>query len=471
MATLAVLLTATSSGYGFHRDELYFRVLPPAWGYVDQPPFVPLLGRLSAAISDSPWVMRIPATLFAVAAVAVVVLITCELGGGRTAQTLCAWGYGFAALPLAFGHVWLTGTVDLAVWPLICLFVIRALLRNPRWWLAAGGLVGLETYNKLLITLLVIALLLGLLAVGPWRVFGSKWLWIAAGIAVLIALPNLIYQATHHWPQVTMGRALGDKHGDDIRAQLGPYLFLLLGPPPSIVCGVGLVALWRRPEWRSLRLLIPALLVLLLETFVGGGQIYYPLGLLTVIFAVGCVPVGQWLDRAWRRWTTAALFAVNVVVSAVIGLPLLPLSVLGSTPVPGMNQLVADSIGWPTYVNQIGAVYRDAVAANPSTVVIAGNYGEYGAIALYGPADRLPRPYSGHNQLYFVATPPPKTSSVVIVGDQFETVRGLFKTCTVRAHLDNGSDVDSEEQDVPVAVCTGPLTSWDQLWPSLRHFD
>jgi hypothetical protein len=42
--------------------------------------------------------------------------------------------------PLLMGHVLITASLDLVVWPLVCLFVIRALMRaEPRWWLAAGA--------------------------------------------------------------------------------------------------------------------------------------------------------------------------------------------------------------------------------------------------------------------------------------------------------------------------------------------
>jgi 4-amino-4-deoxy-L-arabinose transferase-like glycosyltransferase len=91
----------------------------------------------SEHVADEPWAIRIPATASTVVSVLVVVLITRELGGGRAAQALCAWAYAFAATPLLFGHVMLTSSIDLVVWPLVTLMVIRAVLRaDPRWWLA-----------------------------------------------------------------------------------------------------------------------------------------------------------------------------------------------------------------------------------------------------------------------------------------------------------------------------------------------
>ncbi|MEP6598593.1 MAG: glycosyltransferase family 39 protein [Actinomycetota bacterium] len=474
MVALAVVLSALSARYGFHRDELYFRQLKLAWGYVDQPPLTPLLARLAGHRSSSPWSLRIPATAAATLSVLVVVLITRELGGGRQAQALCAWAYAFAATPLLMGHVLLTASVDLVIWPLVCLFLIRALLRRqPVWWLAVGATVGLGTYNKLLIALLVVALTVGVLVAGPRRALWSRWVLLAAAVAAVIALPNLLYQATHSWPQITMGRALSENNAGEVRIVMWPYLLLLLGPPLVPIWVAGLVGLLRRAEWRPARFLAAGFGVLLIETFAGGGQLYYPVGLLAVIFAAGCVPTAEFLARstAWRRATVAGI-ALNAAVSAVIALPLLPVSVLANSPVPAINQTAGDQVGWPDYVSQIAEVYRTVPASETAqTVIIASNYGEAGAIVRYGPRLGLPRPYSGQNQLYFDARPPDGTSTVLVVGAQLRVARAHFRSCTMATRLHNRPGVDNEEEGQPIAICREPTQQWTALWPVFQHFD
>jgi 4-amino-4-deoxy-L-arabinose transferase-like glycosyltransferase len=474
MAALAVVLTAFSAGYGFERDELYFRMLPPRWGYVDTPALTPLLARLATHVSSSPWAMRVPATVFAVLSVLVVVLITREFGGGGGAQALCAWTYAFAATPLLMGHVLLTSSLDLVVWPAVCLCVIRALLRDdPRWWPAAGAVVGLSAYNKLLISLLVAALVLGLVISGPRHMLASRWVGIAVVVALVVALPNLLYQATHSWPQLTMSRALSRDNATSVRVLMWPYLALLLGPPLVPVWISGLVALRRRPSWRAVRFLATAFVVLLLETCSGGGQLYYPVGLLAVMFAVGCVPTAEYLAGSvrWRR-TAWVAFCVNGVVSSVIALPVVPLSLLHETPVPAINQLARDQVGWPDYVAQTAAVYATIPAAEtPHAVIITSNYGEAGAITGLGAAFSLPQPYSGHNQLYFDRRPPQDTTIAVIVGSQLPRVSKYFAECVVVARLHNRYGVDNEEQNKPVAICRNPVEGWATLWPVFMHYD
>ncbi len=470
MLAVAAVLTVTSGGYGYHRDELYFRLLEAGWGYVDEPPLTPLLARLTTLIADEPWALRIPATLATVASVLVVVLITRELGGGRRAQALCAWAYAFASLPLIMGHVLLTSTLDLLVWPAVLLFVVRSQMRQePRWWLAAGAVVGVSMYNKLLVAVLLAALAAGVLLVGPRSLLQSKWVWGAAALAVVIGAPNLIYQATHDWPQLAMGRALADNNAGEVRTQMWPFLLLLLGPPLVPIWVAGLVGLFRRPEWRPVRFVAAAFPVLLLLVCVMGSQIYYPAGLLAALFAAGCVPATRWLAR---HPAGIAGVALNAVVSLVIGLPLIPLGALGGTPVPDINQVARDTVGWPEYVQQVAGVHATLPAADrQQAVIVTSNYGEAGAVARYGGRYRLPAVYSGQNQLYYQGRPPDLARVVVFVGAQYPLASQLFASCTVAARLDNGVDVDNEEQGEPITVCRDPIGGWATVWPALKHLD
>lgn len=474
MVAVAVLLSVLSSGYGFHRDELYFRMLKPGWGYVDQGPVTPMLVRFFADhVADQPWAIRIPSTLFTVLSVLVVVLITRELGGGRGPQALCAWGYALSTSPLVFGHVMLTSSLDLVVWPLVTLFIVRVLLRqDPRWWVAAGVVVGLSMYNKLLIAMLLGAFVVAIAWVGPRSVFRSPWALGSGLLALVIGSPNLFYQIANGWPELKMGQALANDNAGTVRILELPFTVILFGPPLAVIWVSGFVALWRRTEWRPVRFLAVSLPVLLVFVFVAGTQLYYPVGLLAVLIAVGCIPVAEYVARhtGWLVVLVASL-AVNSVISAVLALPLMPLSDLGSTPVPAINQTARDSVGWPAYVHQIARVYDDLPAhAAASASVITSNYGEAGAVARYGPADGINTVYSPHNQLYYQSRPPTGTQVAVMVGGEMPLFRKEFETCVVKGHLHNGVGVDNEEQGEPIAICRDPHGPWPKVWAALRHY-
>lgn len=474
MAALAVALTVFSAGYGFHRDELYFLTLRPAAGYVDQPPLAPLLARTMAdLLGPHPWALRIPATVAAVLAVLVVALVTRELGGGRRAQALSAWGYAFAGVPLAMAHVLLTSSLDLPVWPAVVLFAMRALLRaQPRWWLAAGLVAGLSTYDKLLVAVLLVALAAGLAAVGPRRALWSPGLLGGVGVLLLVAVPNLGYQATHGWPQLAMGSALADNNGGDTRVMMWPFLLLILGPPLAPAWVAGLVGLARRPAWRPVRCVAAAFPVLLVLVFAMGAQPYYPTGFLAVLYAAGCVPAVGWATSTGRRGLLRGAVALNALVSVTIALPVVPLSALGRTPIPAVNQTARDSVGWPTYVRQVAAAARQVPAAERAHLaVVANNYGEAGAVDRYGAPLGLPHAYSGHNALGDEGPPPETATTVVWVGGMMKWVAPHFRACRTVTTLDNGVGVDNEEQGRPVAICRGPIGGWAAVWPALRHLD
>jgi 4-amino-4-deoxy-L-arabinose transferase-like glycosyltransferase len=461
VAVVVVLLSAFSSGYGFERDELYFSMLRPAWGYVDQPPLVPIVSHaLTGLVGGSPWLLRIPATLCAAGLVLTTALLTRELGGGRKAQTWAAWGIATTGAVMVLGHVLLTSTPDLVFWPAVALCVVRAERRDrPRWWLAAGAVAGVATYNRLLVGVLVVGIALGLALLGPRRRLLSPYLWGGAVIALVVALPNLAYQVTHGWPELDMGRALSAHNAGDVRVSMWELLVLLLGPPMLVIWVAGLRALARDSRLRFLVVVFAAIVVF---TFVSGTQAYYPMFFLPVPFAAGIVAMERHLARVW-----GALIAVNGLVSVVLGLPVVPLASVGSTPIADINQTVADSVGWPAYARQVGAVY-DALPDRRTAVVYASNYGEAGAVHRYLPGVPV---YSAQNGLYDQARPPADAATVVVVGGQWGQLRHLFGSCRLQDRLDNGVGVDNEEQGEPVGVCTEPRLSWAVTWPRLRHLD
>jgi hypothetical protein len=458
---VVVLLSLLSNGYGYDRDELYFAMLRPAWGYVDQPPFTPVLSHAITSVYDGgPWLLRVPATLFAAGCIVLTALLARELGGDARAQAWTAWGIATTSLVTVLGHVFLTSSADLTLWPAVCLCVLKAELRDrPRWWLAAGAVAGLATYNRLLVGVLVAGIAIGLLLVGPRRRLLSPYVLGGALVAVVVALPNELYQVVNGWPEADMGRALADNNAADTRVGMWVLLVLLLGPPLVVIWAAGLGALWRD---RRLRFFVVAFGVIVVFTFVGGAQPHYPAFFLPLPFAAGVVAMEAHLGRVW-----AGLFAVNAVVSAFIGLPLVGVGSVGATPVPAVNPLVGDSVGWPAYVRQVTSAY-DALPDRGSAVVLTSNYGEAGAVHHYAPDVPV---FSAQNALYGQARPPASADTAVVVGGQYEEARRFFASCRVVDRLDNGVDVDNEEQGLPIAVCHGPVGSWAELWPRLHHLD
>lgn len=472
---VTVLLLATSNGYGYHRDELYFRVLGRhlQWGYVDQPPLTPLLNRLSILVfGDSLWAIRVPFALMIGVFGVLMALLAREVGGGRTAQALSAAG-ATGTFALVGGHVETTATGDLLVWVGTLIFIVRALLHErPRAWLAAGVVVGVGLYNKSLVVLLLASVVAGLLIVGPRRVLMSRWPWLGAGLAVLIGLPNLLYQVLNDFPQAHMASAIADTKGPDDRVQLLPFQLILLGVVFVPVWVAGIVTLLRNRELRPIRAFAVAYPILLVLVFLSAGQPYYTFGLVAGLFAIGAVAIERWLaGRRTRQRLIIVAVVVNTPISAVFALPLLPADRAGF--IATANSTVADQIGWPEYVQQIADVYHGLSPADQGKAVLfTGNYGEAGALEKYGKPMGLPAVYSGHNELWNYG-PPPNDKTVAIVVSEAEPaqVQARFGACESHGKLHNREGIDNEETGAAVYVCRQMPRSWQDLWPELQHYD
>ncbi len=469
---MALLLLA--SRYGFHRDELYFIVAGrhPAWGYVDQPPLTPILAALQVAILGvSPTAVRILPTVAYVAVVVVAAATAREVGASRAGQIVAALAVATGAGFLGASHNNGTTVFDLLAWSVVAWLVARILGGgDARLWLAVGVVGGLALLNKHLAVLLAAGLFAGLILDRRWSVLRSPWVWAGAAIALALWVPNLVWQATNGWPQLEMAAAIADRDGVENRVLLIPLELLIAGLPMTPILVAGLVWLLRSADGRPWRPLATAFLVGLALVFLTGGKAYYVMGLLPALLAAGAVVAGPWIVRTTTRVAVfAGALVVNVLLSALLVLPVLPPEVLATSIVMDIYPDSGEQVGWEALVAEVERV-ADSLPPDERAraVVFTINYGEAGAVELLG--EGLPPVYSGHNAYWDWGPPPERDGPVIVLGFWDQSWMSPFcREARLVGRIDNGYDLENEEQGGPIWLCTERRGTWEEVWPALRH--
>ncbi len=462
------LLLATAPRYGFHRDELYFLMAGRRldWGYIDQPPLTPLLARMSELVGGtSPLALRIVPAL----AVGTIGLLTAaiarRLGGGRVAQVFAAFSGSWAGVVLGEGHLLSTATLDYLFWT-VALWILVLLLdgADPRWWLGFGLTIGLGMQNKSTIGFFAVAAVVAVLATDRRRALAGPLPWIGAAIALLVAAPNLVWQASHGWPQFEMAAALRARSD-------GPVAFVLFQPLLlSVALAIPAAAGWWRlarsselRPWRALALMYGLLFFLFLVT---AGKAYYVAPMYSALLAAGAL----WFEGLGRRGrgVMAGAAVVGVAIGTLIALPLLPRDSFEALDLTGE---LRETLGWPELVDQVAAV-RDGLPAGrrDDIAIVTGSYGEAGAIDILGPARGLPGAVSGHNN-YWLWGPPENHGAIIAVGPLEGLLRLVCPTVETATHISNPWNVANEEAGYPILLCRRPSRQLAEVWDEARHYN
>jgi 4-amino-4-deoxy-L-arabinose transferase-like glycosyltransferase len=190
--------------------------------------------------------LRLPAALAAVCSIVSAGLIARELGGSRRAQAMAAGFCAASTVTLAASHVLTTTALDLGFTSVALWLLVRILgTQDKRLWVVIGAVVGLGLLNKLIVGVLMLAVV-GMLAVGgPRRLLNSRWAVLGVALALIGALPYLVWQIAHGIPQleVAHNQALSEEGGG--RAAFVPAQLFLVGP---LLIPVWLSGLIRRLE-------------------------------------------------------------------------------------------------------------------------------------------------------------------------------------------------------------------------------
>ncbi|HLK32356.1 MAG TPA: glycosyltransferase family 39 protein [Terriglobales bacterium] len=478
---IALLHLLTNSRYGFHRDELQFLsdALHLDWGFVAYPPFTPFVERIGLGIFG---VSLVGLRLFSVIAQALAIVVTGlmakELGGGRLAQVTAALVIALSPLPLFEGTEFQYTTFDYLWWVLIAYFVIRLLkTQNPRWWLAIGAAVGLGFLTKYSMAFYVAGILGGMLLTRARRFFLSPWFWGGTALTFLIFLPNVVWQVRHgfislHFLQHIHARDVGEGRANGF---LSNQFWICANPVAAPLWIGGLIAFLSDRRYRLLAwmYLIPLALFIF-----GKGRGYYLAAAYPMLFAMGAVAGERWvvsLSRLWQRTVTAVFLAALVSCGLYICAVVLPLASGGRLMRFALqnNGDLREEIGWNQLVRTVAGI-RDSLSPEQraSLGVLAGNYGEQGAIEILGRSYGLPTPISSTNSAWLRGYPTPPPSTLIVLGWSRQDVDSTFSSCRLAGHNGNSLGVHNEESDdhPDIFVCGPPRLPWPEFWKEIQNF-
>jgi hypothetical protein len=299
--------------------------------------------------------------------------------------------------------------------------------------------------------------------------------WLAAGVAVALVLwlPNLVWQGLNGWPTVEFSR----NNNASVRDEDGRLGFLLqqialVGPLALPLAAGGLVWLWRRSPWRILAVAVAAVALVLL---VVGGKAYYLGPTYVLALAAGGVAAERWAGPDPGRWhTLIGALVLNGLIPLAAVAPVAPIDTYAAA-FHDLNDELAEQVGWPEMVDQVARVATVLPADEQAGLrVITASYGEAAAIDLYGPARGLPRgtALSAHNSYadWWPDDGSPR-GAVIFVRYPRVTVERYCDALGPVAIVSNPWDVPNEVAGAPMLVCHRLRVSPESLRDSLRHYE
>jgi len=387
--------------YELQRDELlyYEQGQHPALGYLENPPLIAWLGTVSSWFGGSMAWIKLWPCLFGAATLVITCMITAELGGKLFAQFIAGLSLVTGAY-MRIHFLFQPNILDIFFWTLAVYFIIRWIHDNhPAFLFGFTFSLSLGWWGKYSIVFMGAALCLALLLSRHRKIFTEKKFWIAAAFALLLIVPNLLWQYRHNWPLL--------HHMKELRETQLRYLnpadflmeqFLMLFPVLLLWTG-GLIWLFKKPSWRFIAVAYIFVLALLLW---GSGKSYYALGAYPMLLAAGGTAWEHWLSRGvWKRYVLTGLILVFTLLFVPILLPVWKPEKLASfyrrsgiakTGVlkwedgkdHSLPQDFADMLGWKELAEKTEKFFRalpDSVKEN--TIIFGRHYGHAGSLKFY----------------------------------------------------------------------------------------
>lgn len=478
--------------YGYFVDELYFIACSNhlAAGYVDQPPLIAFIVRFERMLfGDSLQAIRFLPAVAGAAKVFLAGWMAREFGGKRFAQAIAALATLFGTAYFAFDHYVSMNSFEPLFWMGCAAILIRIIKTdNQKLWLWFGVVAGFGLLNKHSMAFFGLGVVVGLLTSEHRRMLAQKWVWLGGLIAFLILLPNLIWNVQHHWPFLELLRNI---KADGRNVQLSWLQFIrqqfdLMMPASGPLWVAGLVWLLFARKGRLFRPLATTYLVILACMLLMDGRTYYMLPAYPMLLAAGGVALECWLTRPLLSWLKPA-YAIVIVAMGAIGAPM-ALPILSpqtyiayaerlNMGVPRIEnhkmgplpQFYADMFGWEEMTEVVAKAYNALPEGERArTAIFGGNFGQAGAIDLFGKKYGLPRAIGNHQNYWYWGPRDYTGESVIVMGARREELEPFWSSIEPVGSVYHPYSMPYEH--FTVYHCRGIKQPINEIWPKIKNW-
>lgn len=486
------LLIIFAGNYGLFRDEYYYFEISKHldWGYVDLQPLSSAILAVSRALfGDSIFGIRIFSYLAGSVIVIVAGLIAREMNGSRFAQIFTGFIVIFSGVILGTSGYYSMNAFDILLSSLMFYFVIRLInTGNQKLWILLGIIFGFGLQNKLTFLFLGFGLLIGLILAKNRRYLKSKELWIGVVIALLIFLPNIIWQVVNNYPTLDFMRnaaAFKNKPMGIVEFTISSLLELNPVFTPFIL--TAFYFLFFSKPGKNFKIIGWIYISVFLVFVFNNGKPYYMGVLFPTILAAGVVGADYLIENYLKKYVR---FIMVIIILPLVLMPL-PFSIpildvdtfikysetLGIKPESGerselglLPAFYADRFGWEEMVQKTALAFNKLTVSEKSEALIFGqNYGEAGAVNFYRQKYKLPQAISSHNNFWIWGYPKNyKGNVLIVIGSGYKELTEFFEDVQqVESHWNK---YGMPYENVDIFICKKPKMPISETWKRIKFY-
>ncbi len=492
---ILVYLSSFTKGYGYFIDEFYYIACAfrPAFGYIDHPPLAPLILTVYQFIfGTSILAIRILPALAESASVFFTGILVKEIGGGKFAQSLAAIAIAASPVIVTFVGFYSMNAYEPLIAIAFMIYTVKMIKENdPKRWILLGIIMGLGIMNKHTFAVFIIMMIFSLLVSGKWRLLINRWFALGSFIAFLIFIPNIIWQIQNNFPSLEFYKNISTSKN----IYTPPLAFFLnqvmdMSPftfPLWLIGFIFLLLSKKIKEFRFLGILFLSLFLVMM--FSGSSRpdrlaFAYP-----AAFAGGAFFIEVFIlkhNLKWLKFATIFLLYAGLALAIPITLPYLSYNnvkeytkylglntELESGNKPPLPQILADRIGWEEKFNLVLNAYNSLTdKEKKETLIAAGNYGQAGALELFGKKYNFPTVVCGHNTYYLWSKDKLHGNIVLQLGQprDFNGMKERFNDVVEFPGKFTNPYVTNHENNLVVFICREPKILYSKMLDEGRFY-